>query len=278
MPGFFYLIPVIFSLPPGHRILISVPPDLLRRRLKTEHADVTVIARAFIDGETVWSETNTVSLSRGEKGGQSVEFSFDNDRERFNGAPGFMEIEFLSAGDEAIFSKKAPPELYGLYSRPGCQGFRADGSYKFGVPSVIASVTKYKTFVESFQAIDIDLMRDRFESVTLLNPYSRPLVVTLSTVDGRQLPRVKVPAKSVIWVSLEGFLRDDETSLKTRLQLMSTNRVVSYHVRHSGGTEPIITDHEHLDIYRADPTHSPITLYWRDRLARVVSQHFGFRL
>jgi len=35
-------------------------------------------------------------------------------------------------------------------------------------------------------------------------------------------------------------------------------------------------DHEHLDIFRADPTHIPASLYFRDRLVRTLRQRFGF--
>lgn len=278
MSSFYYLIPVIFSLPVGHRIDLAIPPDLLRRRLNRDGADVDIVARALIEGREVWTEARTVPLTKSDSGGEPIVLSFENDAAAHGGANGYLEVEFLSTDGNANFSGKAPPELYGIYTIPGRQSFRADGSYKFGVPSVIASVTAYKVFVEAFPVVDLDRTENRLESMTFVNPYSRPLVVTLATVDNRKLPRVKVPAQSVRWVALEGLLRDGEDKLRTRLQLSATNRVVSYHVRHGAGTIPVITDHEHLDIFRADPTHVPISLYLRERFARNLRQRFGIAI
>ncbi len=116
----------------------------------------------------------------------------------------------------------------------------------------------------------------RFTSIyRFVNPYTKPLLVSGMATDGRAFNRKRVPARSAARIDLSELLFEGEESAYTRLQITATNRVLTYHVRHDGSTVPYISDHEHLDIYRADPTHTPFTFFVREKLARWVKRrHF----
>jgi len=279
--SYHYLIPLIFSLPPGYAFTLAIPPALLRRRLVGRRGKLLVKASATCDGAVRWRETRTIDLDGPERDDRPITFVCaintldDNGALPDGAAPAFLEFEFLSTDDGAPFSTKAPPAIYGLYTAPGRLTFRADGSYKFGAPQVVSSIAEYGQFLESHTLIAIDRSRRHLESLTLVNPYTKPLLVSGQTPDGRALRRTKVAARSAVRLDLTQLLREGEDRLVTRLQLSATNRVLTYHVRHDDDPVPYISDHEHLDIFRADPTHAPWSRFARERLARIVKQRFG---
>ncbi|MEQ8603684.1 MAG: hypothetical protein RIB45_10220 [Marivibrio sp.] len=284
MMSYHYLIPLVFSLPPGYAFTLAIPPSLLRRRLIGCRGAVLIKAIATCDGEERWRETRTVNLEEGEDDNHPITLvcavnALDEAGALPEGAAqAFVEVEFLSTDDRAPFATKAPPAVYALYTAPGRLTFRADGSYKFGAPQVISSIAEYGRFLESHTLVAIDRSRQHLESLTLVNPYTKALLVSCQTPDGRTTKRTKVPARSAVRLDLTQLLREGEDRLVTRLQLSATNRVLTYHVRHDAARPPYISDHEHLDIFRADPSHVPWTRYLRERFARVMKQKFGVRI
>ncbi|MDW3206319.1 MAG: hypothetical protein R8L07_12355 [Alphaproteobacteria bacterium] len=277
--AYHYLIPLVFSKPVGYEMSLAVPGALIAKRLAERSARVQVEVRATIDGSLVFEEVRQIDFSDPAAAAGVEEFSIPAKSDADDGLqPGFIEVEILNPDGKAVFSTKAPPELYGLYFREGRQSFRADGSYKFGAPSVIASVAENKAFVESYPVICIDLERGCLESLSLVNPYTRALLVSGKTADGREFKRTRVAARSAVKLDLTKLLRPGETRLDTRLQITATNRVLTYHVRHDGLSVPYISDHEHLDIFRSDPTHTPLSLYLRERFARTLKRRYGIRI
>ena len=276
--AFHYLIPLIFSLPAEYEFTLTIPRDLIRRRLANAQSGVLIKAVATVDANTVWSEEVALDLNSADEGGAPIQFDYSPFAHATEGACGFLEVEFLSKDGSAIFNTKAPPELYGLYHRDGCPSFRADGSYKFGAPSVIASVAEYGAFVESYPTISIDREAGHLETLSLVNPYTKALLVSGSATNGQGFRRVKVPARSAIRVDLGCLIPPGQTKTETRLQITATNRVLTYHLRHDDSDQIRISDHEHLDIFRADPTHVPFSLYIRERFARVLKQRYGIRI
>lgn len=271
-----YLIPLLFSRPVGYSLTVAVPAALLRRRLAVPEATVRVEARAFCEGEVVFERVHSLSFTK--NGDPDAVIVHVPAVESQDAKPGFLEIEYVAEDKAPVFATKAPPELYGLYDREGRQSFRADGSYKFGAPSVIASVAENQTFVESYPVVSLDLDRDCRETISVVNPYTRALLVSAKTSDGREIKRQRVNPRSAGRLDLTQLLKPGETKLETRLQLTATNRVLTYHVRHDGASPPYISDHEHLDIFRSDPTHTPLTLYLRERFGRMLKRRYGVRL
>jgi len=73
---------------------------------------------------------------------------------------------------------------------------------------------------------------------------------------------------SVRRVDLAQLLEVGEWRWRGRLQLTANNRLITFDVKHSFADPTLITDHEHLDPFRADPTHLPLTRLLRARAGR----------
>jgi hypothetical protein len=64
-------------------------------------------------------------------------------------------------------------------------------------------------------------------------------------------------------VSLEGLIEDGETGWCGQIQITATNRVITFDLKHSLREPDLISDHEHLDPYRGEPTHFPASRWLR---------------
>ena len=80
-------------------------------------------------------------------------------------------------------------------------------------------------------------------------------------------------ANSVLNIRLEELLRPNEESWIGHLQLTATNRLVTFHIKHSMADATIISDHEHLDPFRGDRTHYPLTQLIRLRYGEFLKRH-----
>ena len=118
----------------------------------------------------------------------------------------------------------------------------------------------------------IDRDRDYGESLALINPYKKAVLAKVHTADGRTIPRLRVPPMSVRRVDLGQLLEAGERRWRGRLQLTANNRLITFDVKHSFADPTLITDHEHLDPFRADPTHLPLTRLLRMRAGDAVSR------
>jgi hypothetical protein len=96
------------------------------------------------------------------------------------------------------------------------------------------------------------------ESLIVINPYLRPLKLQVHASNGRSLQKIKLNAYTADYVDLTELMRDDEQSWMGRVQLDSKAGVIVFDVKHKWGDRTIISDHEHFDPFRADPTHLPI--------------------
>jgi hypothetical protein len=72
-------------------------------------------------------------------------------------------------------------------------------------------------------------------------------------------------------------MKDSEAKWRGRIQLESKNRVVAFNVKHRWGDRATISDHEHFDPFRADPTHMALSLKARFMVGRYLS-HRGVSL
>ena len=168
-----------------------------------------------------------------------------------------MEIHFDAADENTFFPAKDCIEFYALYSAPGKKTFRADGTFKFASPPTIAQIAAFGEFCEGYPSVRVDRKRNYGESFVLINPYEKPIVVTLATPDERKFTRLRVPPRSGRNLELTDLLQPDVEIFFSRVQLKASNRLVLFHVRHSISGSYVITDHEHLDPFRSDPTHVP---------------------
>jgi hypothetical protein len=133
-------------------------------------------------------------------------------------------------------------------------------------------MAKLGRFVKGYQAIHLYKVRDYGETPLLINPYLRPILVRVASSDAREALKLRVPRRSVRAVPLLDFLHEDEVRWLGQIQLTATNRLISFHVRHSLLDPLVISDHEHLDPFRTDRTHQPISEAARISLANAWRQ------
>ena len=69
-------------------------------------------------------------------------------------------------------------------------------------------------------------------------------------------------------ISLAPLLLKGEEMWAGQIQITATNRVITFNVKHSFKDPTNISDHEHLDPYRGEPTHFPATQWLRLRLGK----------
>lgn len=267
--AFHYLYPTISALPAGYDCTIVLPVKGIADRIAGNGA-VSCRFTVFFEGEDVFERVAVLNFENGKLVGETAApFVWKDGTDKWGDRAGFIEFDIRSVDDREIFSTKRVLGFYSIYSKPGKKSFFSDNAYKFAAPPVINQIAAYQRFVDGYPVIHLDRDRDLGETVTLINPYKKPVLVQIHTCDGRRPVRQRVPPLSARLVRLAGLLDPQERSWMGQIQLTANNRLVTYHVRHSLKDPQIISDHEHFDPYRGDPTHLPATQWLRQAVGRI---------
>jgi hypothetical protein len=253
-----YLIPSIASLPRGYDCTFAVGDDAIAARLADGSGRVLRRAQAFVEGEAVESQVAELSLEAGKlvKG--------ENAPLRWRGAgregiehPGYLEIAYEAVDGKTCFATNRPITPYAIYTAPGRKAFFSDNSQKFSNPVAIAQIARFGEYVDGYPVVEIDRERDYGESLVLINPYKKPVLARIQGHDGRDTGRIRVPAMAARRVDLSVLLAPGENRWSGRIQMTANNRLIVYNIKHSLADPTVISDHEHMDPFRSDPTHLP---------------------
>jgi hypothetical protein len=271
----FYVYPTIISLPLGYDCTVEIPYELIGSRLHSQFLTATVIvaALAYRDGHVIYDRTYELNYQKGQLVGVPPDPFFILDQSE-DGAtePGYVELSMTSGNNDPVFASKRVFGMYTIYSKTGKKSFLSDNSYKYGSPPVIAQIAKFGKFIDSYPVIHLDRFRNLGETLVLINPYKRPVLAKVSTFDARELPRIKIPAEAARNISLSILLNAGERDWAGHIQVTASNRLVTFSIKHSLDDITIISDHEHLDPYRSDPTHEAATLALRKWAARTLEK------
>jgi hypothetical protein len=260
-----YLMPTLTSIPGGYSFYSAIPMPRLLASLTVPDADIRVTYNVVHDGQYKVLEERLISVRDGAlKSPEPAPFSLEDQSETWGEEPGFVEYTFESADDSQIFKTSLPISFYSINSSPGKKSFLTDNSYKFGSPPVIDQIAKFGQYNDSYPIVHINRSRDISESLILINPYRRAVVYQIVTKEGRKSPRRRLDPMTARYFRLEELMSDDETNWITQIQLTASNRLLTYIVKHSAANPWLITTHEHLDPFRADPTHMPATQWLRN--------------
>jgi hypothetical protein len=273
----YYVYPTIVSLPLGYDCTVEIPTDQIEDRLDPEIASamVSVRGQAFRSGKLFYEKSCELHFHFGKLSGDILDpFIVEDGMESGETEPAYLELMIEATEDEPIFSSKRVFSTYTIYSKPGKKSFLSDNSYKYGSPPVIAQMAKFGKYVDAYPVIHLDRQRDLGESLVFINPYKRPILAKITTHDGRLLPRLRVMPESASNLDLSKLLDEGEDSWAGHIQVTANNRLVTFSLKHSMRDISVISDHEHLDPYRSDPTHEAATLAFRkwlgSRLARFI--------
>ena len=268
-----YLIPTVTALPIGYDATVFAPAAEIAARLAGGTGRVLRTATVYYEGEIEEETVVEVEL----RDGELVEGALDPVRWLGAGLggrehPGYLETSFRMADDVPRFTVNTPATPYSVLNAPGRKSFFSDNARKYSNPSIIAQIAAYGRYVDGYPVPHIDRDRDYGESLVLINPYRKAVLAKIQTADGRALPRLRVPPMSVRRVDLARLLEEGERRWRGRLQLTANNRLITFDVKHSFADPTAITDHEHLDPFRADPTHLPLTRLLRVRAGDALSR------
>ena len=266
-----FLFPTITSLPAGYDCTISLAPAVLAERLISGSGVVNIHYAFFHEGRQEDERAVSVEYVNGRIRGQVLEPFVWRDRSPA-WAGGYLEVAVTAEGNAKLFDDKRPISYYAIYAKPGKKSFFSDNAYKFGAPPVIEQIARYGRYVDNYPMVHIDRTRDLGETITFINPYRKALLASIKTFDGRSLERQRVNPMSVRNVRLDVLLKPEETEWFGQIQITATNRVVTYDVKHSLVDPGIISDHEHLDPFRGEPTHLPLTQLVRRRVGEAISR------
>ena len=271
----YYIYPVIVSLPLGYDCTIEIPVEEIAARLdpKVETAKVLVRGQAYRAGKLFYDQSYELEFNFGKLRGEFVNpFVIEDGMPAGQTEPAYLELMFETVGDEPVFTSKRAFSGYTIYSKPGKKSFLSDNSYKYGSPPVIGQMAKFGKYVDANPVIHLDREMDLGESLFFINPYRRPILAKIATMDGRHLPRLRVQPESALNVYLSDLLEDGEASWSGHLQVTANNRLVTFSIKHSMKNIAVISDHEHLDPYRSDPTHEPATLAFRKWVGSMLAR------
>lgn len=273
-----YLIPTITSLSPGYQCTVPVPWGNLAKRLVSGHGRVIWYARVVHEGKVEAETVRVVEFQEGELAGSApVPLMWNDASGQWGGVPGYLEMGFNSESGGPIFYDKQVLAFYAIYTAPGKKSFFSDNAYKYASPPVISQIAQYGQFLDGYPVVHLDRDHDLGATLMLINPYSKAVVAKVVTYDGRSLERLRVAPMSARCVSLVDLLRKEERVWHGQIQLTANNRLVTFVTLHSLADPQVISDQEHLDPYRGDPTHMPAFQWFRQKVGRVLANH-GVRL
>jgi hypothetical protein len=267
-----YIYPTIASLPLGYNAEVPFVFDQLQDRVAVRDAEIEYRFDIFREGNQVGSETRKLRITRGKLAGEApAPFRWKDPSDSGEASHAYGELHCTAVDGRSIFSSKTPLSLYVIYTKPGKKSFFSDPHYKYGSPPVIDQMAEFGQYVETYPVIHLDRARDLGESLVFINPYNRAINVRVLAYDGRSIPKFQIPPLCCRHVPLAALLGEGENEWMGQIQLTANNRLIVFHVKHSLANPRLISDHEHLDPFRAEPTHWPLTLLLRTGAGHLVS-------
>jgi hypothetical protein len=270
------LFPIVGTLPPGYNVSIVIDGTRFSRKMLDTTANGTLQWRFRLRYES--------EIERVEEGELAYSgTSFDPDQLCINIAAEpcemgetlkFYEFDFIESSGRPIFNSKMLSIGYAFYWAPGKKSFLAEIGQKFGLPSVISQVASLGQFLQSYPSVLVDKDMDYGQSVTMINPYLKPIVAKVTTNDGRTFPRVRIPAESARNLRIADIMEPHERRWVGDIQVTANNRVVLYDFKHKLSDPTLVTDHEHLDYYQVNDSYEPAFPHFRHKVAMFL-QKFG---
>jgi hypothetical protein len=264
MNAYSFLFPMIVAMPRGYDLTVVVPTGSVEQYLAVKDCDLICDYQIRSEGEVVKTVSRTISFRGGKFSGSEAEFLVMREEEFANlPGPAYLEFSMYEPNQRPVFTERIVHGWYSIYAKAGKKSFFSDNAVKYGSPPIISMIAQFRKYVDGYPVVHIDRKRDLGESILLINPYGRPIMVDVHSHDARKLPRLKVPGGSARWVDLGDLLAEGEDEWLGQVQITASNRLVTFETKHRLSDKTIISDHEHLDPYRADPTHIPATLKMR---------------
>tara|TARA_Y100001934_G_scaffold283730_1_gene406098 strand:+ start:18815 stop:19627 length:813 start_codon:yes stop_codon:yes gene_type:complete len=261
------MIPSISSLPSGYDCVVPTPLNKVSNNLLNGNGQVMHTINVYSEGQCIDStEYEHVFMNGSLKSPFAKPFIWHNCLEK--GVSGYLENSFRIKDNTPLFRTNHVLPFYSIYSREGKKSFFSDNAYLYASPPVISQIAEYGQYVDGYPVVRLDREKDYGESIIFINPYRKPLKATIISDDNRSILGIRVSPLSSQMISLAPLLLKGEEMWAGQIQITATNRVITFNVKHSFKDPTNISDHEHLDPYRGEPTHFPATQWLRLRLGK----------
>ena len=258
-----YILPAAISLPLGYNCRISLPMSAIKERMnkKIDRFNITFSIIAYREGEVFFEK----KISLNEKTKDSVEIDIP-DQKNFSDKSGFAELEILENDKKLIFGSRLTLSFYSIFFSDNKKSFLSDNAYKYGSPSVINQMSSIKRYLDAYPTVTIDKNKDLGETLVLINPYPKKIFASIVTYDKRTINGVLVNPYSSKEVSLSQLLNVHEKNWEGHIQIKAKNRLITFIYKHSLKDNRLISDYEHLDPFRGDPTCIALTQLLRNKI------------
>lgn len=262
-----YILPSIIPIPLGYNTKILIPIQMIKERIPNvlKNYQVKVQLNGFREGKIFFDKTNIIN----NHSDGIIEFEI-YDQSKFSEYSGYAELSFFEVNKNPIFLSRAVLSFYSNFYHKDKKSFLSDNAYKFGAPTTIAQMSVIKKYIDAYPTILIDKERDLGETLVFINPYKRKIKSKIISFDGREINNIIINSFSAKEILLSRFLKEKESNWEGHIQLTSTNRIITFNFKHSYKDKKIISDYEHLDPYRGDPTFVPITKFVRQKIGKYL--------
>lgn len=251
------MIPIVCVLPEGYDCTLDIPFLKLEKLFEKIDQEVIWRIRVFRNGAQTENIETLIEVSKGKILDVPKPFVIPREEDGWREDPRFFESDFITKDGTAGFTSNHAPPFYTLLTAPDSKSVFSDNAYKFSNPVTIMQVQAYGLYTDAYAPILVDLDKDYGETIGMINPYNKTIVANISASDGRCIERIRIPALSARLTLLDRLLTQDEKLWRGRIQIKANNRLVTFSMKHSAENPARLTDFEHLDPFRADPTHLP---------------------
>ncbi len=266
---FSYILPSAISLPLGYNCRVFLPTSNLISRLNNiSEYEIAVEIKAYREGHNFFEKKIIINKNNYIP---NIDFLIP-DQQNYTEFPGYAELEIYEVNKKLIFENRAVLNFYSIFFKEGKKSFLSDNAYKFGSPTVINQMAIIKKYLDAYPTVTIDKKKDLGETVVMINPYPKEIIASLTTNDGRNINGIKIKPQSSKEINLNELLADKEKFWQGHIQIKATNRIITFNYKHSLKDKKIISDYEHLDPYRGDPTFLPIFQLFRIKVGEFLEK------
>ena len=266
-------IPVVtMAPPPGYTLHQFLPLDGLAATVDAASVDVLIRHIVFRHGDQESVVENTLRLRFGAwenpaDAQLTLDSSIDAAAWRDGSDVPFLETHVLVGGDNS-FSTIYGPSFYTVFDSATGKSFFNDNALKYANYVVIDQIRAFGNWVEGYPACAVDPAHDIDQSVLLINPHSRPAVVTLDFEGVDLKVRRRIAARSAQRVGFAALLPDDAFPWAGQCFVSGPNRVNLFFISHSLADPADITTAEHSEVYRGEDAYVPMAQRPLQRLYR----------
>jgi len=265
-----YILPTVISLPLGYNCRIFLPCDsLISRLVKGIDYEISINIKAYREKNIFFEKT--IEIDKKNKI-QNLDFLIP-DQQNHSKFAGYAELEIYEKNKKIIFKNRAALNFYSIFFKEGKKSFLSDNAYKFGSPTVINQMSVIKKYLDAYPTVTIDKKIDLGETIVMINPYPKEIVASLVTNDNRSINKIKINSQSSKEVSLCDLLDEKEIFWQGHIQIKATNRIITFNYKHSLKNNKIISDYEHLDPYRGEPTFLPSFQLLRIKIGQILDKY-----